>query len=172
MWAWCPRSAPHPPSPRRPMTVSSANSQHPPRDVAPTASARLTHAIPGFRYHDAPGAIAWLVDVLGAVAGHVYPGPTPGTIGHAELWFGDACVMLGSVHDDGLPPRPGQGSTYLVARGREDVEALHARAVAAGAPILRAVHETPYGSRDFACADPEGNAWHIGTYVPGAPAPA
>jgi uncharacterized glyoxalase superfamily protein PhnB len=54
-----------------------------------------------------------------------------------------------------LTPRPGQGSTHLVARGRDDVAARHARAVAAGAPILRALHDTPYGSRDFSCADPE-----------------
>ena len=145
-------------------------------DLAPAIPGRLTrhftHAIAGLRYLDAPAAVAWLVDVLGAVAGHVYPGAAAGTIDHAELWFGDACVMLGSVRDDGLPPRPGQGSTYLVARGPNDVDAVHARAVAAGAPLLRPLHDTPYGSRDFTCTDPEGNAWSVGTYAPGAPAPA
>ena len=136
-----------------------------------TPPPRLTHAIAGLRYHDAPAAIAWLVAVLGAVAGHVYPGPD-GTVGHAELWWGGACVMLGSVRDDGLPPRPGQGSTYVVAATPADVDALHARAVAAGATILRALQDTEYGSHDFSCADPEGNAWHVGTYAPEAPTPA
>lgn len=129
------------------------------------APPRFTHAIPGLRYHDATAAIAWLVDVLGAEARHVYPGPD-GTVAHAELWFGDGCVMLGTVRDDGLPPRPGQGSTYVVAGGREVVDALHARAVAARARVVRGLHDTDYGSHDFGCADPEGNVWHFGTYVP------
>lgn len=131
--------------------------------AAPT-TAQFTAVIAGLRYDDAPAAIAWLVDVLGAEARHVYPGPN-GTVAHAELWFGGGCVMLGSVKDD-LPHRPGTGSTYVVASGPEVVDAVHARAVAAGARIIRPLHETEYGSHDFGCADPEGNVWHFGTYAP------
>ena len=134
-----------------------------PRSAPPAAP--LTSAIPGFRYHDAPAAIAWLVDVLGAEARHVYPGPD-GTVAHAELWFGGGCVMLGSVKADGLPPHPGQGAIYLVASAPDDVDALHARAVAAGARVVRPLHDTDYGSHDFSCADPEGNVWSVGTYAP------
>ncbi len=126
---------------------------------------QFTAAIAGLRYHDAPAAIAWLVDVLGAEARHVYPGPN-GTVAHAELWFGGGCVMLGSVKDDNLPHQPGTGSTYVVASGPEVIDALHARVVAAGARIVRPLHETDYGSHDFGCADPEGNVWHVGTYAP------
>ncbi len=136
------------------MTVSPATPPAP----------RLTDAIPGLRYHDAPAAIAWLVDVLGAEARHVYPGPN-GTVAHAELWFGGGCVMLGSVKDDGLPPRPGHGSIYLVVGTPDLVDALHARAAAAGARVVRPLHDTEYGSHDFGCADPEGNVWHVGTYA-------
>jgi uncharacterized glyoxalase superfamily protein PhnB len=50
----------------------------------------------------------------------------------------------------------------------DDPDALHARAVAHGAKVIDEVHETDYGSRDFALADPEGNRWSFGTY-PGAP---
>ena len=35
---------------------------------------------------------------------------------------------------------------------------------AAGAQILAGLHETDYGSRDFAVRDPEGNRWSFGTY--------
>jgi uncharacterized glyoxalase superfamily protein PhnB len=28
------------------------------------------------------------------------------------------------------------------------------------------LHNTDYGSRDFACRDPEGNLWSFGTYWP------
>ena len=34
----------------------------------------------------------------------------------------------------------------------------------AGAEITDALHETDYGSGDFAARDPEGNLWTFGTY--------
>jgi uncharacterized glyoxalase superfamily protein PhnB len=39
-----------------------------------------------------------------------------------------------------------------------------ARAVAAGAMVLVALHDTDYGSREFTVRDPEGNRWSFGTY--------
>ena len=38
------------------------------------------------------------------------------------------------------------------------------RASAAGAEILAGLHETDYGSQDFAVRAPEGNRWSFGTY--------
>jgi uncharacterized glyoxalase superfamily protein PhnB len=137
-----------------------------PATLPPLPAVRCSHAIPGLHYQDAPAAIRWLVEVLGAEARRVYPGPD-GTVAHAELWFGDGCVMLGSFRDDGLPPtRPGESSVYLVLESPEAVGAMFARATAGGARILRPLHDTAYGSRDFGCADPEGNVWHFGTYAP------
>ena len=137
-----------------------------PDPLPPLPDSRCTHAVATLHYRDAPAAVAWLVRVLGAEPRHVYPGPD-GTVAHAELWFGDGCVMLGSFKDDGLPPtQPGEGSVYVVAATPAAVEALHARAAAAGARIVRPLHDTAYGSRDFGCADPEGNVWQFGTYVP------
>lgn len=134
--------------------------------LPPLPAVRPTHAIPALRYTDAPAAITWLVEVLGAEARHVYPGPD-GTVAHAELWLGDACVMLGSFRADAAPPtRPGEGMVYVVAGSADAVDARHARAVAAGARIVTALHDTDYGSRDFACADPEGNWWAFGSYTP------
>lgn len=125
-----------------------------------------THAIPCLRYANAPAAIDWLVRVLGAEARHVYPGPND-TVAHAELWFGAGCVMLGSFKDDGMPPSiPGQSTVYIVAEDADAVDALHARAVAAGARISMSLHDTDYGSHDFGCLDPEGNSWGFGTYAP------
>jgi uncharacterized glyoxalase superfamily protein PhnB len=129
---------------------------------------RATHAIPCLRYADATAAIAWLVDVLGAEARQVHRG-ADGTVAHAELWFGDGCVMLGSMRDDALPPtRPGQAAVYVVAGSAAAVDALHARAVAAGASIVISLRDTDFGSHDFGCLDPEGNFWGFGTYAPAA----
>jgi uncharacterized glyoxalase superfamily protein PhnB len=45
---------------------------------------------------------------------------------------------------------------------------VYARALAAGATILRPVEATTYGSREFALRDPEGHSWSVGTYDPWA----
>jgi uncharacterized glyoxalase superfamily protein PhnB len=128
--------------------------------------ARCSHAIPCLSYADAHAGIDWLVNALGAEARQVHAGPD-GSVAHAELWFGDACVMLGSLRKDALPPTvPGQGAIYVVAPSREAVDALHERAVAAGARIVISLRDTDYGSHDFGCLDSEGNFWDFGTYAP------
>jgi uncharacterized glyoxalase superfamily protein PhnB len=48
----------------------------------------------------------------------------------------------------------------------EDADAGFARAIAAGAEVVREVADTDYGSRDFAVKDPAGNVWSFGTYGP------
>jgi uncharacterized glyoxalase superfamily protein PhnB len=83
-------------------------------------------------------------------------------------------IMLGSAKDDEHGRRfkspdelDGQEtqSAYIVV---PDAEAAHARAVAAGARIIRPLQDTPYGSREFAVKDPEGHSWGVGTYDPWA----
>ena len=122
--------------------------------------------IPTYHYRDAPAAIDFLERAFGFERGHVYSGEN-GQIVHAELRHGDGWIMLGSANDTGLSTPPGSGSAYVVV---EDPDALHARAVQAGAEIIRAPFDTDYGSRDFSARDPEGNVWNFGTYAPAAPA--
>lgn len=129
--------------------------------------------IPAFRYRDAPAAIDWLCNVLGFERHAVYEGPN-GTIGHAELTLNGGMIMLGSAKDDEHGPRfksPDEidgvetCSTYIVV---PDADAVYARAVAAGAVIIRSPQNTDYGSREFAVRDPEGHSWSAGTYDPWA----
>ncbi|HEX4005055.1 MAG TPA: VOC family protein [Acidobacteriaceae bacterium] len=134
-----------------------------------------THAhstiMPTLRYRNAPAAIDWLCQVLGFERWAVYPGPN-GTIGHAELTLSGGMIMLGSQKDDeygrgfktpeelgGVETR----SAYVVV---PDADAVHARAVAAGALIVRPLQNTDYGSREFGLRDPEGHSWSVGTYDP------
>jgi uncharacterized glyoxalase superfamily protein PhnB len=56
---------------------------------------------------------------------------------------------------------PGSTGCYVVT---DDPDGLFARAVAAGAEVLRPLEDTDYGSREFAVRDPEGNLWSFGTY--------
>jgi uncharacterized glyoxalase superfamily protein PhnB len=87
-----------------------------------------------------------------------------GRVGHAELRFGDGLVMLGSTRDNDLVTR----GTQVVYVALDDTDTHHARAVEAGAEVVRAPFDTDYGSRDYAAKDPEGNIWAFGTYRPEA----
>jgi uncharacterized glyoxalase superfamily protein PhnB len=123
---------------------------------------------PALRYQDAPAAIDWLARAFGFERLVVHPGPD-GTVAHAELALGGGVVMLGSTKPDtygGRSPREvGEvsQSPYLWV---PDVDAHHARAVAAGAEVFRAPEDTGYGSREYSCRDPEGHVWSFGTYRP------
>src|SRR4028119_1591838 len=75
----------------------------PPPPPAPPPP-RCPPAAPALAYADAHAAIAWLVDALGADARTVHTDPSGRTVVHAELWFGDACVMLGTMRGEALPP--------------------------------------------------------------------
>jgi uncharacterized glyoxalase superfamily protein PhnB len=139
---------------------------------SPAAHSKST-IMPALRYRDAPAAIEWLTKVLGFARHAVYPGPN-GTIGHAELTLNGGMIMLGSAKDDEhgnrfrSPSEVGNvetSSAYVVVA---DADAVHARAVAAGATIIRELQNTDYGSREFAVLDPEGHSWSVGTYDPWA----
>jgi uncharacterized glyoxalase superfamily protein PhnB len=123
---------------------------------------------PTLRYDDPPAAIAFLTDVLGFVAEHVATADD-GTVGHAELSFrGDpdappGVLMLGSRRRPDDPFDTGRAVIYLVV---DDPDERHGRAVAGGATVVQELVDQPYGSREFAVLDPEGNIWSLGTYRP------
>jgi uncharacterized glyoxalase superfamily protein PhnB len=124
--------------------------QPPPPQVWPTLQAR-----------DARALIRFLVDAFGFEETAVYGDGD--RVDHAELaWPPGGGMLLGSVRDrpDGTGPVPsGHFSAYVVT---DEPDALRARAVAA--ELTTDLHETDYGSRDFAVRDPEGNRWNFGTY--------
>ena len=120
------------------------------------------NVFPSFRYRDAAGAIAWLVDVLGFEVRAVHEA-ADGSVAHAELSHGSGLIMLGTDRDDAFGGRVGGGFTYIAVEG---VDGLYERAVAKGADVLKEITDTDYGSRDFSVRDPEGNVWSFGTYLP------
>ena len=123
---------------------------------------------PALRARDARGLIRFLVDALGFEETVVYgdqPDGSGDVVVHAELaWPLGGGIMLGSVKavaDDQWPVQPGSAGCYVVT---DAPDALYERAVAAGAEVVAPLHDTDYGSRDFAVRDPEGNLWSFGTY--------
>jgi uncharacterized glyoxalase superfamily protein PhnB len=136
-------------------------------EKTPTDKTPPPQVWPTFRASDARALIRFLVDVVGFEETAVYG--EGDVVHHAELsWPPGGGVMLGSARgDDGGPaPTPaGRFSAYVVV---DDPDALCARVRAAGAEVTVDLHDTDYGSRDFAIRDPEGNHWYFGTYR-GAP---
>ncbi|HZZ95950.1 MAG TPA: VOC family protein [Jatrophihabitantaceae bacterium] len=118
---------------------------------------------PTLRAADAPALIRFLVDVVGFEETVVYADGD--VVHHAQLsWPVGGGIMLGSIRDDAddrWPIKPGTFGAYVVV---DDPDALFARIKARGAEITDELHETDYGSRDFAIRDPEGNRWSFGTY--------
>lgn len=132
-----------------------------------------THStvIPGHRYRNAPAAIEWLCTVFGFERNAVYE-DEHGGIAHCQLTLGGGMLMLGSQRDDEygrgfkMPTELGGIETRSVYIVVADVDAVHARAVEAGATIFRPLQDTAYGSREFGVKDPEGHSWTAGTYNP------
>jgi uncharacterized glyoxalase superfamily protein PhnB len=120
---------------------------------------------PTVRYADAKAAIAFLTSALGFVEGDVHTAED-GSIAHAELGFGDGVLLVGSRTDPPGPFDTGRAVLYLVLDGADAVNAHHARAVAAGAEVVHGPVDQPYGSREYAVTDPEGNVWSVGSYRP------
>jgi uncharacterized glyoxalase superfamily protein PhnB len=126
----------------------------PPPQVWPTVRAR-----------DARALIRFLVDAFGFEETVVYG--EGDVVHHAQLsWPHGGGIMLGSAREgtageDPWPVQPGSLGAYVVT---DDPDGLFARATAAGAEVITGLHETDYGSRDFAVRDPEGNRWSFGTY--------
>lgn len=118
---------------------------------------------PGLVYRDAEAAIRFL-EALGFERRIVVPGEGPGVVRHSQLaWPEGGAVMVSTAeHGDGpFSRQPTGGSVYVMT---DDPEAVHARAVSAGARIVRELQHEDYGSYGFSIADPEGVFWSFGTY--------
>jgi uncharacterized glyoxalase superfamily protein PhnB len=126
------------------------------------------------RYADADAALAFLKSAFGATERAVHRDDA-GTIRHGELEIAGSLVMIGQYGDEpwmgGESPRPLAStiSLYVVV---SDPDAHHARAVAAGATVVRELEDMDYGSREYSVRDPEGNLWSFGTYDPSGAADA
>lgn len=127
--------------------------------------------VPTLRYREVAAAIDWLQDVLGLTLDHVIT-DDDGAILFAQLSLGGSVLMVGPVADtaiamvmaqpDEIDGRESQICYLRVA----DAEAVRARVLAAGAGIVREYRSRSSAAPCFACRDPEGHIWHLGTYDP------
>jgi PhnB protein len=90
-----------------------------------------------------------------------------GTIGHAELEIGDSMVMLSdeAPEMEAYAPAHFGGSPVSLHVYVEDVDAVYAAALTAGAKSLSEVVDQFYGDRSGTFEDPWGHKWHVSSHV-------
>jgi uncharacterized glyoxalase superfamily protein PhnB len=123
-------------------------------------------------YQDARAAIRFLIAAFGFEEIAVYD--VGDSIGHAELrWPGGGKIMLHSAEAGcsiaDITARSADRHGYpgfSVHTDTNEPETLFERAVAAGARVIRPVEQSPFGTRGFVVADPEGLYWSFGTKLP------
>ena len=89
-----------------------------------------------------------------------------GKIAHAEIQIGDSPIMLADEFPEmGFRgPKSLGGSAVSILLYVEDVDQAFARAIAAGATVLRPVQDQFYGDRSGTLTDPFGHVWTIATH--------
>lgn len=124
----------------------------------------MPQAIPTIRIRERSTLQHW-VDAFGLELHAVFPEDGE-AVDHAQLRLGEGWMMSGTVREDGVGQAPGTGATYWVLGDAAAVDAIHERAVAAGAASLRPPNDPDYGGRECSLQDREGNLWSFGTYAP------
>jgi len=123
--------------------------------------------VPELRYRDIVSATAWLHEHFGFETTFKVPGPDGAPV-HVEMRLGDGAIYVGPVSAKGSFADVTQFVNLVV----NDPDAHHAHAVAAGANVVIAPRDTPFGARFYAVRDPENALWWLSTYQPAKPGTA
>jgi PhnB protein len=121
---------------------------------------------PYFVIDGAADAIEFYCNVFGATEIMRMPGPD-GRIGHAEIKIGDSHVMLADEHPE-MGYRSASsigGSPISIMLYVDDVDSTVARAVEAGATLVKPIQDQFYGDRSGTISDKWGYQWHVATHV-------
>jgi PhnB protein len=119
---------------------------------------------PYMGFKDASRAIEFYVKAFGATERYRLTEPS-GRIGHAEIAIGEAVLMMSDEYPDfgAISAQTLGGCPIALHIFVADADAFVARAVGAGATVLRSVKDEFYGDRSGQIADPFGYKWMIST---------
>ena len=131
-----------------------------PSGTADTVAARAV--TPYLTASDAVAALAWYAEALGATEEFRVVGDD-GRVGHAEFTIGAARFMLSDEYPElGVRSPSTLGGTGTALHLEvADVDALYARAVAAGATAVGEPADQPHGARHGTLVDPYGHRWML-----------
>ena len=121
-------------------------------------------ATPYLILKDAAQAIDFYQRAFAAAEIMRFPAPG-GRIGHAEIKIGDSHIMLADEFPDmgHKSPTALGGTPVSIMLYVNDVDAVAAKAVSAGAKLTKPVQDQFYGDRSGTITDPFGHIWHIAT---------
>jgi PhnB protein len=124
---------------------------------------RINEVYPYLRVKGAPAAIAFYQTVFGATERFRLTEPG-GRIGHIELDIGNIVLMLSEEYPEyGMLGPQAPGTTGMAIHLHVDnADELAARAVAAGATMVREPADQFYGERSCLIRDPFGHEWMLG----------
>jgi uncharacterized glyoxalase superfamily protein PhnB len=131
--------------------------------------------VPFLGYEDAAAAIDWLCAAFGATENaESRQTAADGTISHAELDIEGSTIFLSTpvgyvgsrTHRESCEIERRMHDNPWVIDGLwvevDDVDAHHARAVEAGAAVIRGLDEPGIGYRIYTAEDLEGHRWMFG----------
>ncbi|MCB1390735.1 MAG: VOC family protein [Rhodobacteraceae bacterium] len=115
----------------------------------------------------AEAAIAFYARAFGAAEVFRMTDPSDGRIGHAELRFGEALLMLADEYPDfgAISPDTLGGTAVTLHLSTDDVDSAAARAQKAGALVLRPPVTQSFGERSALVQDPFGHRWMLSQTV-------
>lgn len=117
---------------------------------------------PAIAVNDAAKAIDFYKAAFGATERYRLIERESGKIGHAEIMIRDALIMLADEYPAyNKTPRTLGGTTVKLGLMSEDVDADFARAVKAGAEVIRELTDEFYGHRTGTLRDPFGHEWTL-----------
>lgn len=127
---------------------------------------RIDEMFPYLAIRGAAEAMAFYARVFGAEEEMRLTAPD-GSIAHAQMRFGPATIMMAeeSVEAGFLSPLALGGTSVVLHLHVDDVDAVAARAVEAGATILRPPRDEMHGERQCKLRDPFGHAWLLGADI-------
>jgi len=120
---------------------------------------------PYFTVRNAAKAIEFYKTALGAVEIMRFEMPGGG-VAHAEIQIGDSRLMLGDECPQmgNKSPETLGGATGGLCIYVDDCDAVFAKALAAGATVMKPMEDQFYGDRSGTVIDPFGHAWTLATH--------
>jgi uncharacterized glyoxalase superfamily protein PhnB len=105
--------------------------------------------------HDLERSAQWYVAVFGGERHDVDPGNWVFCVAGDVRFMLGRCPDVVHAHDLG-------DHSYLAYIDVDDVDALHRRALAAGAEVLKPPTDEPWGRRELALRSPDGHRFMLG----------
>ena len=126
-----------------------------------------TEVIPYLYIKGAAKAIDFYARAFGARETYARITDGDGRVGHAELTIGGSTLFLADEHPEigVISPATLGGSHMSFVINVPDVDAMVARATAAGGRLSRPVEDKFYGHRSGEITDPFGYRWTLSTKV-------